>query len=218
MLFYRIRIQIILMISPTYCAQSKQARKGILDGVTEKVTLAQERMQRNYNRGTKETEVHPGDWVWLRHEARSHTLSPMFGEPWLVVEKQGVNVHLSNPDGARREVVHLNRCKKAAKHLSLEDESSSQRFVYLGEKPSTEQTIICEYRGDSTDGAIPGEHGDNMNSQTLSEHRTLENNQHNQDYSNVLRRSVRSRKEPKWYGERVVWSSKGISKFGIIIL
>ena len=42
---------------PTYCAQSKHVRKGIIDGVTEKVTLAQERMKRNYNRGTKETEV-----------------------------------------------------------------------------------------------------------------------------------------------------------------
>ena len=137
----------------------------------------------------------------------------MFGGPWLVVEKQGVNVHLSDPEGARREVVHLNRCKKAAKPSSLVDETSSQHFVYVGEKPGTKQTTpIGEYRGDSTDGVIPGEDVDNMNSKTLSEHRALENNQHNQDYSNGLRRSVRSRKEPEWYGERIVWSSKGISK------
>ena len=71
-------------------------------------------MERIYNRGTKCSEIESGEWVWLRNGARPHSLSPMFRGPWLVAERRGVNLKLTDSDGNKTHTVHLNRCKLAS--------------------------------------------------------------------------------------------------------
>ena len=93
--------------SEDHCNRSKLARDGIVEVVSENIEASQELMRRKYNHGSKEAEVKSGDWIWLRKESRTYTLSPMFEGPWLVLKKRGVNVHLSDADGHHRAVIHL---------------------------------------------------------------------------------------------------------------
>ena len=89
----------------SYCEHVEEARKVVHERVHENVMNSQRRMEKNYNRGTKDSEVDSGDWVWLRNEARQHSLSPMFRGPWLVIERRGVSLQLADSEGAK-----LNLC------------------------------------------------------------------------------------------------------------
>ena len=66
----------------SYCQHAEEARKMIDRNVWENILGSQQRMERNYNQGTKNSEIESGDWVWLNNEARSSCLSPMFKGPW----------------------------------------------------------------------------------------------------------------------------------------
>ena len=106
----------------SYCEHVEEERKVVHERVHENVMNSQRRMEKNYNRGTKDSEIDSGDWVWLRNEARQHSFSPMFRGPWLVIERRGVNLQLADSEGAKTQLMHLNRCKKA----------SSQTIPYSG--------------------------------------------------------------------------------------
>ena len=194
---------------PSYCACSKQSREGISQSVVENIEYSQELMRRIYDRGSKETDVKSRDWVWLRNDARTHSLSPMFRGPWLVLDRRSVNVHLSDPSGNLKAVVHLNRCKKAAKPSYLDgDRSFPYLTTYASEGVSTGATC------DSGNGANASgqQHADVMEYIDAVPKSEVESGEalREGDETDTLRRSSRQRKEPEWYGERVVWpSSKG---------
>ena len=109
----------------SYCQHAEEARKMIDRNVWENILGSQQRMERNYIQGTKNSEIESSDWVWLKDEARSSCLSPMFKGPWVVIEKRGVNLQISDLNGGQTHVVYLNRCKKTSRSLAAPDDIST---------------------------------------------------------------------------------------------
>ena len=164
-------------------------------------------MERNYNRGSKCGEIESGDWVWLRNDARSNSLSPLYRGPWLVVDRQGVNLRLSDLKGKESQYVHLNRCKKADHFLpygSDEDRSSearegSYRSTRVDLNPTNDiniETTRVPVDGEEISADASVRYGQDGQEPQLPD---------SQDDREIvgLRRSSRIRKEPDRYGE---WS------------
>ena len=80
----------------SYCEALKLSNLKLQERVSHNIGAAQERMKMSYDRRSKSSNISPGDWVLVKDEARANTLAPLFLGPWLVVERQGVNVHLIN--------------------------------------------------------------------------------------------------------------------------
>ena len=89
------------------------SREELYEKVATNTDIAQDRMKKYYDKGTKESEIRAGHWVLVKDECRSNTLSPLFKGPWLVVEKREGNLHIGDQSSAKTRVVLVNRCKKA---------------------------------------------------------------------------------------------------------
>ena len=50
----------------------------------------------------------------------------MFKDPWVVIEKRGVNLQISDLNGGQTHVVHLNRYKKMSRTLAAPDDEISK--------------------------------------------------------------------------------------------
>ena len=72
-----------------------------------------DKMKKNYDHGSKVSEISPGDWALVKDEAQTDYMSPMYRGPWKVLDRNGVNVHLKVPGLGGTRVVHLNRCKSS---------------------------------------------------------------------------------------------------------
>ena len=81
---------------------------------------------------TRKLSLGPGDWIWIKDEARPSCLSPMFKGPWMVIERRGVNLQISDLEGGRTQVVHLNRCRKASQRLSTPGEGLISQDTRVG--------------------------------------------------------------------------------------
>ena len=73
---------------------------------------SQVKMKQWYDRGKTPSKIHSGDEVFVDIKPRKHALAPIFDGPWLVEERKDVNLHLINVNTGKRQVVHINRCKK----------------------------------------------------------------------------------------------------------
>lgn len=72
------------------------------------------RMKVQYDKGTKESTVVPGDYVLLNDKCRKSGLDNPFTGPYIVTQRRGPNVEIefTNRVGKiSRKWVHLNRCK-----------------------------------------------------------------------------------------------------------
>ena len=96
-----------------YFEMTQRDNEELYEKVTSNTDIAQGRMKKYYDKGAKESEIGPGDWVLVKDECRPNTLSPLFKGPWLVVEKRDGNLHISDQGSTKTRVVHVNRCKKA---------------------------------------------------------------------------------------------------------
>ena len=83
------------------------------ESVAGNMDMARDKMKRNYDHGSKVSDISPGDWALVKDEARTDSLSPMYRRPWKVLERNGVNVHLKVPGLGGTRVVNLNRCKNS---------------------------------------------------------------------------------------------------------
>ena len=80
--------------------------------VREKTVDAQSKMKRYYDRGAVRIDIKEGDWVLLKKQPHSNTLSPLYEGSWIVAKRRGSNVHLRNHESGTVRVVHVNKCKK----------------------------------------------------------------------------------------------------------
>ena len=89
-----------------------QAMESLVnDQVNENLTHSRAKMKTDYDKGKKDTECNPGEWVFLKIQKRKSGLSKYFEGPYLVLTRRGPNVKLRTRHG-REKVVHLNQCKK----------------------------------------------------------------------------------------------------------
>ena len=172
----------------------KERNKELYEEVASNLETAREKMSRYYDRGTRRTDVEEGDWVLLKDEARSDSLAPLYRGPWHVAEKRGVNVHLSVPGVSSRRVVHLNRCKRAPAPVT-EVPNSSTRQDPCGSSPT------------ATAATPPEQIPDDIQSPTIEaeDSEAMGENEGRVTVEQQPRRSVRQRKVPDRYGERVMY-------------
>ena len=182
----------------SYCNHAEKSRKEVIDKIHQSIMNSQRRMERNYNRGSKTSNVESGDWVWLKNDARPNSLSPMYKGPWLVVDRRGVNLQLSDQHGTKSQFVHMNRCKKAAHNAPQWTEVDISNQLREGPATSTESDrslpseIDAEGGVSESEGSI--EDGQDMDQSHSSG--TLDASEIGQP-----RRSGRERREPDRYGE-----------------
>ena len=69
-------------------------------------------MKRYFDRGAVRSDIKEGDWVLLKKQPRSNTLSSHYECPLIVAKRRGTNVHLRNHESGTIRVVHVNKCKK----------------------------------------------------------------------------------------------------------
>ena len=183
----------------------RRARKVVHERVHENVMNSQRRMEKIYNRGTKDSKIKSGEWVWLRNEAREHRLSPMFRDPGLVIEMREVNLQLANSEGAKTQLVHLNRCKKASQTMPYSGSGTPTHLMQgntderLSKEVSPNRTHIETTGSPSTENQVDARECEGLNSNMD----LLEFDAEQGDYSRSvgLRRSTRVRKEPDRHGE-----------------
>ena len=72
-----------------------------------------------YDRDKRESDIQPGDYVYLRRAVRNSSLDPLYDGPFLVIVRRGVNVLLKMESGDQN--VHLNRCKKCVNRELIPD-------------------------------------------------------------------------------------------------
>ena len=184
----------------SYCRHAEEARKEIDKVVHENIVDSQQRMERNYNRGAKVCDIQSGDLVWLRDEARRHSLSPMYRGPWMVTERRGVNIRLVGSDGVEGQFVHVDRCKKAS-HIPPDRMIERTRESLDGEGGTSTRTeleepremLIAEEEVSSQASELPE---DCLGADQTSEEKIVEK-------GTATRKSSRRRKEPDRYGEWV---------------
>ena len=56
----------------------------------------QSKMKKRYNRRSKASTIEVDDWVLVDEKPRGDSLSSLFGSPWKVEKKIGVNIRVSN--------------------------------------------------------------------------------------------------------------------------
>ena len=154
----------------SYCEHVEEARIVVHGRVYENVMNSQRRMEKSYNRETKDSVIESGYWVWLRNEARQHGLSPMYRGPWLVIERRGVNLRLADSEGAETQLVHLNRCKKATRTRSSKESGTPACLMQgntderLSEEVAQNETHIETAGSPSTNAPGYTEECDGLNS------------------------------------------------------
>ena len=72
----------------TYCERAARDNSNIYERVSANTEDAQRRMKRYYDRGSSVSEINPGDCVLVKDECRPDSLSPIFKDPWRVVERR----------------------------------------------------------------------------------------------------------------------------------
>ena len=111
-------------------------------------------MKMSYDRRSKSSNISPRDWVLVKDESRANTLAPLFLGPWLVVERQGVNVHLINLKTKRKRVVHLNRCKLSPNRESSEE--FDERILYDNHVLELIDEDVSEEKTEHLESTAPG--------------------------------------------------------------
>ena len=66
-------------------------------------------MQQKYDRGTRRTEIRPGEYVFERNERHTDSLDLRFNGPYRVIGRRGADVKIDRGRGAKW--VHLSWCK-----------------------------------------------------------------------------------------------------------
>ena len=155
----------------TYLDTMQRDNEELYERVASNTGITQDRMKRNYDKGAKESDIVPVDWVLVKDECRPNTLAPLFKNPWLVAEKRDGNLHISDQNSAKTRVVRVNRCKKAP---------PESRDVTLREE-------ISEAISNNT-------YDDPMFTPSSSDEMGIEND-------TGLRRSTRQRRALNWYGD-----------------
>ena len=213
----------------SYCKHAEEARIELAERVRENLLSSQRRMETNYNRGTKSYDIESGDWVWLKDETRSNSLSPVFKGPWLVIERLGVNLRIakSDGDGGQTRIVHLNRCRKASQGSTgtrkdpntpaTQGETENYELRSYDRPPGFElgpgELYSTDREGTSREAGLPSEWADPTEEYQEVASGDLEfpgwveqsqspGNQLKEDDIGI-RRSSRIRKKPDRYGE---WS------------
>ena len=92
----------------TYYERATRDNSNIYERVSANTEDAQRRMKRYHDRDSKVSEINPGDWLLIKDECRPDSLSPIFKDPWRMVERHDENVHISDPSSARTRVIHIN--------------------------------------------------------------------------------------------------------------
>ena len=158
------------------------------DQVNENLTRARERMKSDYDKGKRDTECNPGDWVYLGKQKRTSGLSEYFEGPFLVLTRRGPNVKLRVRCG-KEKVVHLNRCKKCP----TPDTELHLDGIMAGQQPTENMTIM--------DPDEFSEHDSDYNEVGSTD------DQAEVDRVTQLRRSNRQRNPPKWLRDET-WPEK----------
>ena len=64
-----------------YCEVSRERDSLLFERVAAYTDSAREKMKRSYDRGTKVSEISSGNWVLVKDEARTDSLSPVYCGP-----------------------------------------------------------------------------------------------------------------------------------------
>ena len=99
--------------------ETQHCQSQLHDVAMQNLARANASSKQSYDRGKKDSDVRPGDYVFLHKEVRQSSLDPLYDGPFLVLKREDANVLLKL--GSRDKVVHLNRCKKYVSDLTCHD-------------------------------------------------------------------------------------------------
>ena len=109
-----------LSVSPkAHVQETRHSQSQLHDKAAQNLEKAGTTSKQYYDQGKKDSNICPGDYVFLRNETRQSSLDPMYAGPFLVLTRQNANVRLRI--GGRDKIVHLNRCKKCVPDVRISD-------------------------------------------------------------------------------------------------